>query len=78
MQAVEFNRLLFYTKIPGQAGDLCIICQSMTLGVGLVYEDVPVEDVFEFAALDAFDEVVELEGFWSALAVAVGVDCLLF
>ena len=44
------------------------------VGVGLVYEDVPVEDVFEFATLDAFDEVVELEGFWSALAVAVGVD----
>ena len=44
----------------------------------LVYEDVPVEVVFDFTALDAFDEVVEFEGFWSALAVAVGVDCFLF
>ena len=44
----------------------------------LVYEYVPVEYVFDFAARDAFDEVVEFEGFWSALAVAVSVNCFLF
>ncbi len=43
---------------------------------GLVYKDVPVECVLDFAALDAADVVVELEGLWTALAVTVCVDGL--
>ena len=43
----------------------------------LVYKDIPAEYVFDFAALEALDVVVKLEGLRTALAVAVSVYGLL-
>ena len=43
----------------------------------LVYEDIPVEYVFDFSALDRLDVVVKLEGLRTALAVAVSIYSLL-